>query len=167
MKPHPQKKAYNQELQLASCGIICSQARKKAWKKYWNSTGQEIMLLLFSSQSYYKYKTTTRKPTACCKQKSTSTRSRSIFDPRAQCTTDKHYKLWCHHMELRTMAVSSGKTAFGQAVSYALSKVGKPEMVLKNELWRPYAYNFYIPAMEAYRFSSTRQEISVPNGLED
>ena len=31
------------------------------------------------------------------------------------------------------MAVSSGKTAFGQAVSYALSKVGKPEMVLKNE----------------------------------
>ena len=27
------------------------------------------------------------------------------------------------------MAVSSGKTAFGQAVSYALSKVGKPEMV--------------------------------------
>ena len=36
---------------------------------------------------------------------------------------------------LRTMAVSqSGKTAFGQAMSYALSKVGKPEMVLKNEL---------------------------------
>ena len=65
------------------------------------------------------------------------------------------------------MAVSSGKTAFGQAVSYALSKVGKPEMVLKNELWRPYAYNFYIPAMEAYRFSSMQQEISVPNGLED
>ena len=31
------------------------------------------------------------------------------------------------------MAVSSGKTAFGQAVLYALSKVGKPEMVLKNE----------------------------------
>ena len=31
------------------------------------------------------------------------------------------------------MAVSSGKTAFGQVVSYALSKVGKPEMVLKNE----------------------------------
>ena len=31
------------------------------------------------------------------------------------------------------MAVSSGKTAFGQAVSHALSKVGKPEMVLKNE----------------------------------
>ena len=31
------------------------------------------------------------------------------------------------------MAVSSGKTAFAQAVSYALSKVGKPEMVLKNE----------------------------------
>ena len=31
------------------------------------------------------------------------------------------------------MVVSSGKTAFGQAVSHALSKVGKPEMVLKNE----------------------------------
>ena len=31
------------------------------------------------------------------------------------------------------MAVSSRKTAFAQAVSYALSKVGKPEMVLKNE----------------------------------
>ena len=31
------------------------------------------------------------------------------------------------------MAVNSEKTAFGQAVSYALSKVGKPEMVLKNE----------------------------------
>ena len=32
------------------------------------------------------------------------------------------------------MAVSSGKTVFGQAMSYALSKVGdKPEMVLKNE----------------------------------
>ena len=27
----------------------------------------------------------------------------------------------------------TGKTAFGQVVSYALSKVGKPEMVLKNE----------------------------------
>ena len=31
------------------------------------------------------------------------------------------------------MAVSSGKTAFGQAVSYALTKVGKHETVLKNE----------------------------------
>ena len=31
------------------------------------------------------------------------------------------------------MAVSSGKTAFGPAMLYALSKVGKPEMVLKNE----------------------------------
>ena len=41
------------------------------------------------------------------------------------------------------------ETAFGQAVSYVLSKVGKPEMVIKNELWRPYAYNFYIDAMEA------------------
>ena len=43
------------------------------------------------------------------------------------------------------MAISSGKTAFGQAVSYALSKVGKPEMVLKNEqltaiLWLPTGY---------------------------
>ena len=61
------------------------------------------------------------------------------------------------------MAVSSRKTAFGQAVSYALSKVGKPEMVLKNELWRPYAYNFYMHEMEAYRFPSTWQEISAPN----
>ena len=31
------------------------------------------------------------------------------------------------------MAVSSGKTAFGHAMTYTLSKVGKPEMVLKNE----------------------------------
>ena len=31
------------------------------------------------------------------------------------------------------MAVISRKTAFGQAVSYALSKVGKPEMMLRNE----------------------------------
>ena len=26
--------------------------------------------------------------------------SSSIFDPRAQCARNKHYKLWCHHMEL-------------------------------------------------------------------
>ena len=26
--------------------------------------------------------------------------SSSIFDPRAQCTRNNHYKLWCHHMEL-------------------------------------------------------------------
>ena len=31
------------------------------------------------------------------------------------------------------MAVSSRKIVFGQAVSYTLSKVGKPEMVLMNE----------------------------------
>ena len=40
---------YNQELQLASCctvGIISSQAKKKAWKKYWTSSGPEIMLYL-------------------------------------------------------------------------------------------------------------------------
>ena len=66
------------------------------------------------------------------------------------------------------MAASSGKNAFEQAVSYTLSKVGKPEIVLKNELWRPYAYNFHIHAIKPMiRFPSTRQEISVPNGLED
>ena len=36
--------------------------------------------------------------------------------------------------DMRMMAVSSRKTVFGQAVSYTLSKVGKTEMVLKNEL---------------------------------
>ena len=36
--------------------------------------------------------------------------------------------------QLRTMAVISGKIAFGQAVLYVLSKVGKSEIVLKNEL---------------------------------
>ena len=65
------------------------------------------------------------------------------------------------------MAVSSRKTAFGQALSYALSKVGKPEMVLKNGLGRPYAYNFYIHAMKAHCFPSMQQEISVQNGVED
>ena len=66
------------------------------------------------------------------------------------------------------MAVSSKKTAFEQAVSYALSRVGKLEMVLKDDLWRPYAYNFYIHAtMEAHCFPSMQQEVLVPNSLED
>ena len=77
--------------------------------------------------------------------------------------------------QLRMIAVSSGKTAFGKAVLYALSKVGKPEMVLKNEQltamqlllhcegptlttstymrWKPIAFR--------------QRKISVPNGLED
>ena len=60
------------------------------------------------------------------------------------------------------MAVSSGKTAFGQAV-FTLSKVGKPEMVLKNEQLTAMQLlqcegpmlTSYIHAMEAHRFLST------------
>ena len=73
------------------------------------------------------------------------------------------------------MTVSSGKTAFGQAISYALSKEtwnGAQEWtedtnVASSPLWRPYAYSFYIHAMEAHRFLPTQQEILVPIGLED
>ena len=51
--------SYNQELQLASCctvGIIRSQAKKKVLNLY-----RPRNYAAFSSQSYYKYKTTTRK----------------------------------------------------------------------------------------------------------
>ena len=66
------------------------------------------------------------------------------------------------------MAVSSGKTAFGQAMSYAFSKEwetwnGAQEWTV-NAL---HTYNFYIHAMEAHPFPSMWQKISVPNGLED
>ena len=79
--------------------------------------------------------------------------------------------------QLKTMAVSSGKTVLGQAVSYALSKVGKPEMVLKNEqltaMQLPLHCEGPTLTTSTYmrwgfnRFPSMRQEISVPNGLED
>ena len=63
-----------QELKLASCctvGIISSQAKKKGIKEVLNLY-KPRNYAAFNSQSYYKYKTMTRKTRASCKLKFTS-----------------------------------------------------------------------------------------------
>ena len=116
----------DQLVQLASCcivGIIQLTNQKKGIKK---------VLKLFRSKNYAAfisqgyYKTTTRKAIASCKWKFTwqetlytelryMSGSSSIFDPRAQCARNKHYKLWCHHMALVNPSASSYPASVGLA----------------------------------------------------
>ena len=99
--------SYNQELQLASCcivGIISSQARKKAWKKYWTSTGKEIMLPLVHRVTIGIKSRPVKLEQAV--SESLTRAQESSLDPvpssiRARNAQEKkHYKLWSHHMEL-------------------------------------------------------------------
>ena len=75
-------------------GIFGSSAKKRPEKVYWTSS----VPVMLHSQSYYK--TTIRKTIASCLPPRRHVWISSIFDPRAQCANQNHYKLWCHHMEL-------------------------------------------------------------------
>ena len=44
--------------------------------------------------------------------------SSSIFDPCAQCARNKHYKLWCHHMELGELSEPQCPCACGVAFTH-------------------------------------------------
>ena len=75
--------SYNQELQLASCctvGIICSQPKKKGMKKVLNLY-RPRNYAAFSSQSYYKYKTTTHKTRGQAASESSHVPQESSPDP--------------------------------------------------------------------------------------